>query len=170
MPPVCTSQIQAVYLTFFHAESQADAEIAVNLKWFFTCNPTRYINVTTFRDDPVNQIILKAGVVGVVIDLSDQLFAEGTPYYSSTFNFTANSTLQTSYLLTQAPLNFNINVAFTNSTFGGFDGNCLMGLSMLGVAGNTSAVFGRSFAFNATTDPISNVENVLPQIDSSGVY
>lgn len=124
--------------------------------------------MTTSRIHPENQIVLSAGIVVVLIHVNNQLYAGGTPYYFNTLNFVSDTTPVN--LLTQASTNFNINESFSNSTFGGFDGNCLMGLSMIGVAGNTSGIFGRSFAFNATTDPISDIENTLPKIDSWGFY
>jgi hypothetical protein len=113
---------------------------------------------------------VKAGVVYIYLETYNQLKKGGLPYYFNTFNIYSNPSNQTSYLLTDLPLNFNISTVFANSPWGGFDSNCLIGLKQFSLVGNSSGSYSRSMSFDLTTEPISSIQSSLHQIDSAGTY
>ena len=57
------------FLTYFHAESQADAEISIKVEASVSCSPVAQVKVTTSRSNPANQIILNAGIVVLLINV-----------------------------------------------------------------------------------------------------
>jgi hypothetical protein len=63
--------------------------------------------------------------------------------------------------LLTAPTSFNINLTFSNSASGGFDGNCLVGIHILAVAGDLTGFYSRSVMFDIHTQPFSSVENTI---------
>jgi hypothetical protein len=58
-----------------------------------------------------------------------------------------------------APTKFGISSLFNNSPSGGFDGNCVIGIMWLVVAGRTNSYYNRSVMFDVHTSPFSSVEN-----------
>lgn len=71
------------------------------------------------------------------------------------------ATVTQSSLLT-SPTNFGINVTiYANSSFGGFDGNCIIGMTEASIGGYTSAFYKRSVIFDARSNPFDSVENVI---------
>ena len=73
---------------------------------------------------------------------------------------------QTDDLLT-SPTNMSIPDYYGSATYGGFDGNCVIGLDSLYFGGNTTNNYDRSVIFNAKSNPFIDVANLI-QNDSSG--
>ena len=57
------------------------------------------------------------------------------------------------YFIGASSLSFGISSTFVNSTFGGVDGNCLIGLRTLSISGNYSGTKNRSVLFDAKVYP-----------------
>ncbi len=55
------------------------------------------------------------------------------------------------------PANLNIPSVFMNAAFGGFDGNCVIGLTYLFMGGNSTNFGKRSLLFDAHSNPFSAV-------------
>ena len=68
-----------------------------------------------------------------------------------------------SYITNQGSTTLNVNTQlgisdqFGNSSYGGFDGHCLIGVSHLYFAGNNGAIMNRSAIFDIKAKPFSNV-------------
>lgn len=50
---------------------------------------------------------------------------------------------------------------------GGYDGNCVIGLAYIWMGGSNLGFYQRSVLFDAKTNPFSSVQNTLP-LDASG--
>lgn len=67
------------------------------------------------------------------------------------------ATVTHSSLLT-SPTNFGINsTIYGNSSFGGFDGNCIIGITEASIGGDTSAFYKRSVIFDSRSNPFDSV-------------
>lgn len=59
--------------------------------------------------------------------------------------------------LMSSPTNFNIPIIFANSSFAGYDGNCIIGLMYIYLGGNSPTAYNRSLLFDAHSNPFSSV-------------
>lgn len=86
--------------------------------------------------------------------------------YALTVKYVWNNSARTTGSLLTSPTNFDIPDMFETSS-GGYDGNCVIGLAYIWMGGSNLGFYQRSVLFDAKTNPFSSVQNTLP-LDASG--
>ena len=106
------------------------------------------LELTFKRDSGSNQAVFDIGYVIVLVNQTELLY-QNYPYYLNT--------LGSNDPFSSYP-NLNINSMFVSSTFGGLNGNCLIGLGTIKISGNFNYFGLRGPTFTASY-PISNFVN-----------
>lgn len=148
------------FLSWYHAEATPgwwgpNAPIAITLTSQLQNSSPPSIQTSIKRDVGTNQKIADAGYVIILVNQTE-LLIKSFPY-----NFYV---LSSSAPFTTYP-NLNISTMYVSSTFGGLNGNCLIGMSTIKLSGNYNTKVGRGPTFSATY-PISNVANSIQPGDT----
>jgi hypothetical protein len=141
-------------LNSFNAEATAGVPVKVTIEstGLYTNNTAQF----AVRRSESNHIVYRVQFVIILINHAERKNNHAIAGY---YSFSADNATRLA-----APTQFGIDSLFSNSVSGGFDGNCVIGIMWLTIAGNTTGYYNRSAMFDVHTSPFSSVENQIYDI------
>jgi hypothetical protein len=144
-----------LFLAWFDGEATAGFSVAARPRVSAITVPN-LVDIIFERDDSL-QLTNVVALMVVVLNKT-QLSIENHPYYFNSFTTYFNHpTLPGTVRLSDMLPNFDIPSFYRNLQSGNFDGNCLIGISSVIIAGDDMAYHKRSYFFDAVMLPIGNI-------------